>query len=85
MSWGGVFPFFCRESPSTILRRAVHGFAGLGGPYWTSPYTLIVLSAPPVMSREPVWSKVEQKMPDSASSDPGWGTSVMVWNGRPVL
>lgn len=46
--------------------------------------TLIVLSAPPVIRRVPVWSKVEQKTPDSASSDPGCGTSSKFWNGVPV-
>lgn len=30
-----------------------------------------LLSAPPVRRRVPVWSKVEQKMPASASREPG--------------
>ena len=34
-------------------------------------HTFIVLSAPPVISRVPVWSNVEQKTPASASRDPG--------------
>jgi disulfide oxidoreductase YuzD len=38
-------------------------------------YTLIVLSAPPVINRVPVTSNVEQNTPASASSEPGWGTS----------
>ena len=47
--------------------------------------TLIVLSAPPVINLVPVWSKVEQNTPASASSEPGCGTSSMFWNGVPVL
>lgn len=46
--------------------------------------TLIVLSAPPVINRVPVWSNVEQKTPASASNDPGCGTSSMFWKGVPV-
>jgi hypothetical protein len=33
---------------------------------------------------EPVWSNVEAKMPDSASSDPGWAMSCEVWNFRTI-
>lgn len=47
--------------------------------------TLMVLSAQPVMSRVPVISNAEQKIPASASSDPGCGMSSMFWNGVPVL
>jgi hypothetical protein len=44
----------------------------------------MVLSAPPVISRVPVWSNVEQKTPASASSEPGCGMSSRFWNGVPV-
>lgn len=47
-------------------------------------HTLIVLSAPPVINRVPVWSNVEQNTPASASSDPGCGTSSRFWKGIPV-
>ena len=47
-------------------------------------HTFMVLSAPPVIRRVPVWSKVEQNTPASASNEPGCGTSSIVWNGVPV-
>lgn len=40
-----------------------------------SAYILMVLSAPPVISRVPVMSNVEQNTPASASREPGCGTS----------
>lgn len=36
------------------------------------------------MSRVPVWSNAEQKMPASASREPGWTVSLADWNGTPV-
>ena len=47
-------------------------------------HTLMVLSAPPVISLVPVTSNVEQNTPASASRDPGCGMSSMFWNAVPV-
>ena len=53
--------------------------------YDVSLKILMVLSAHPVISLDPDRSNVEQKTPDSASSDPACALSWIVWNGSPVF